>query len=73
MMQVLGTAVEGTKGSTSRSSPTTSTPRFHHGRREGDKFGPEGDGAKHQTVAIQFQNIKGNECGAVPATRPSRW
>jgi branched-chain amino acid transport system substrate-binding protein len=61
MMQVLGAAVEGTKGLDHQKLADyihATTIDTVVGKV---KFGPDGEWAKHQTVAIQFQNIKGND------------
>jgi branched-chain amino acid transport system substrate-binding protein len=61
MMQVLGKAVEGTKGLDQQK-----LAEYIHANQFDTvvgkvKFGPDGEWAKHQTVTIQFQNIKGND------------
>src|SRR5215510_172210 len=61
MMQVLGAAVEGTK-----SLDQQKLADYIHANEFSTvvgkvKFGPDGEWAQHQTVAIQFQNIKGSD------------
>ena len=61
MMQVLGHAVEGTK-----SLDQQKLADYIHANQFDTvvgkvKFGPDGEWAQHQTVTIQFQNIKGSD------------
>jgi branched-chain amino acid transport system substrate-binding protein len=61
MMQVLGAAVEGTK-----SLDQQKLADYIHAKEFTTvigkvKFGPDGEWAQHQTVTIQFQNIKGGD------------
>ena len=61
MMQVLGQAVEGTKG-----LDQEKLAQYIHGHEFDTvvgkiKFGPEGEWAKSRTVSIQFQNIGGSD------------
>jgi branched-chain amino acid transport system substrate-binding protein len=61
MMQVLGKAVEGTKGLDHQKLAD-----YIHANQFDTvvgkvKFGPDGEWAQHQTVTIQFQNIKGSD------------
>ncbi len=61
MMQVLGQAVEGTKGLDQQKLAD-----YIHANQFDTvvgqvKFGPEGEWAQHQTITIQFQNIKGGD------------
>ncbi|HEY7870967.1 MAG TPA: amino acid ABC transporter substrate-binding protein [Methylomirabilota bacterium] len=61
MMQVLGAAIEGTKGlDQGKLADYIHATEFNTivGKV---KFGPDGEWAKHRTVAMQFQNIKGND------------
>ncbi len=60
-MQVLGAAVEGTK-----SLDQQKLAEYIHATEFSTvvgkvKFGPDGEWKQHQTVAIQFQNIKGSD------------
>jgi branched-chain amino acid transport system substrate-binding protein len=61
MMQVLGDAIEGTKGLDQQK-----VADYIHAHEFDTvvgkvKFGPDGEWAKDRTIAIQFQNIKGND------------
>ncbi|MGH7385154.1 MAG: amino acid ABC transporter substrate-binding protein [Candidatus Rokuibacteriota bacterium] len=61
MMQVLGQAIEGTKG-----LDQGKVADYIHGHEFDTvvgkvKFGPDGEWAKSRTITIQFQSIKGND------------
>jgi branched-chain amino acid transport system substrate-binding protein len=61
MMQVLGAAIQGTKGLDQQKLADYIHANTFDTVVGKVKFGPDGEWAKHQTVTIQFQNIKGND------------
>ena len=61
MMQVLGTAIESTKGLDQQKLAEYIHAKTFDTVMGKVKFGPDGEWEHHQTVAIQFQNIKGND------------
>ncbi|HEX7787266.1 MAG TPA: amino acid ABC transporter substrate-binding protein [Methylomirabilota bacterium] len=61
MMQVLGQAVEGTKGLDHQKLADYIHANEFNTVVGKVKFGPDGEWKQHQTVTIQFQNIKGSD------------
>jgi branched-chain amino acid transport system substrate-binding protein len=61
MMQVLGAAVEGTKGLDQQKLADYIHANEFDTVVGKVRFGPEGEWKQHRTVTMQFQNIKGND------------